>query len=293
MSFTGLDHVVIGVPNLETDGRALGERLGLVVEPGSEHANWGTANAIARFGRSYLEILGVRDAERARQEPVGRRVLESLQEGPGWLGFALATDDVGRTEAELAGRGLRIAFVEPGSRRTPDGTELRWRNLALDATLWGGALPFVIQHETPAEVHASRAPAAGHPLGARGVKALGVAVEDLERWVPTYAKLFGREPVRDRFRYVSAVRASWKLPDGCIVRLMAPECEGEGPVADHLRRRGESLFVVGFGVANVESAAAEWVRRGMSVSAVQPGPSAFTTDRSQTLGAAFAVVQTR
>ncbi len=293
MSFAGLDHVVLAVSDLERDSRALGAALGLVVEPGGAHANWGTANAIARFGVSYLEVLGVRDLERARSGPAGARVLEALAEGPGWLGFALGTDDLDRTAAALEARGVKTAGIQAGSRARPDGTSLQWRTLALDPALWGGVWPFVIQHETPPEVRSAWAPPGGHPLGARGVKALGVAVESLDRWAPEYEKLFGVPSVRDRFEYVAADRASWKLPDGCIVRLMAPRERGKGPLADHLRRRGESLFVVGFGVSNLNDAVAEWARRGTGVSAVQAGPSAFTTDLSQTLGAAFAVVQSR
>lgn len=230
MSLTGLDHVVLAVPELEPAGRQLEEALGLVVEPGGERA-------IARLGASYLELVTVTDALLA-----------------GWVGYALRTD-------------ARVATADAGS---------------------GGILPVLI-HDASQPLQGG----ADHPIGAVGIKALGVAVQDLAASIPVYQALFGAAPRRDHFAFVRSERASWKLPDGSIVRLMAPERPGAGPVAEHLETRGQGLMVVGLAVRSLEPAIAELGRRGTRVSAVQEGRVVFVEQPARTLGARFALIEQR
>jgi hypothetical protein len=279
----GIDHLILAVTDLATATQELAEALGVVVEPGGEHPGWGTHNAIVRLGSSYLELIAVKDPDLARRRPRGQRLLASLESGSGWLGYALRTADIASASQQLRSRGLSVGEAEPGRRLRPDGTELRWQTASFDEAMWGGVLPFVIQHESMAT-----APAA-HPVGATGIKALGVAVHDLQGSVPVYEQLFGLRPKHDEFAYVQARRASWRLPDGCFVRLMQPLAD-TSPVADHLNRRGQSLFVVGLAVANLESATAELARRGTRVSDPQPGRTVFLRD--PVLGSAFALLDT-
>src|SRR5688572_14669920 len=54
----GLDHVIIGVRDLER-ARMGWTRLGFTLTPRGRHLGQGTANYCIMFGRDYLELLGV------------------------------------------------------------------------------------------------------------------------------------------------------------------------------------------------------------------------------------------
>ncbi|HYW87010.1 MAG TPA: VOC family protein, partial [Chloroflexota bacterium] len=142
-----LDHVILAVPDLAAGSRELGDALGVVVEPGGEHPGWGTHNAIVRLGSSYLELIAVNDIEQARQRPRGARLLSLLERGGGWLGFALRAADLDEAVRDLRARGMRISDPQAGRRLRPDGVELRWRTAAFEDAMWGGRLPFLIQHD--------------------------------------------------------------------------------------------------------------------------------------------------
>jgi 4-hydroxyphenylpyruvate dioxygenase-like putative hemolysin len=287
----GLDHVILAVPDLAAASTELGEKLGLSVQPGGSHPGWGTHNAIVRFGVIYLELIAVNDRELARRRPRGERMLQAVATGPGWSGYALGAADAEAAAAAILARGLNVQPPEPGRRTRPDGVELRWRSANLDDGMWGGSLPFIIQHETPAETRASWTPAAGHPLGAIGIKALGVAVDNLAESIPTYTALLGGEPSRDRLEYAQAERATWRLMDGTVLRLMAPETAGQGVVAEHLSKRGPSLFIVGLAVRDLGRAIDYLAARRLDVSEPYEGRTVFL--RQPVLGAAFALIESK
>ena len=52
---TGLDHIIIGVNDLEQASTILSERLGLALSGGGIHPSGGTANRIIVIGDTYLE----------------------------------------------------------------------------------------------------------------------------------------------------------------------------------------------------------------------------------------------
>jgi Glyoxalase-like domain len=287
-----LDHVILAVPDLANDSRRLADALGLVVHPGGEHPGWGTHNAIVRFGQSYIELIAVNDEAAARKRPRGDRLLAALERGPGWLGYALGTDDLDSTAAEIRARGLAVRAPDAGRRLRPDGVELRWRSASIgDEAMWGGLLPFLIQHDTPLEVRAGPASASSHSLGAVGVSAVGIAVSDIAAGVPTYEALTGQAPTNDHVGFVQAQRANWRLDDGCLLRMLSPEHVATGPVAEHIAERGEGLFIVRLAVRDLEHAAAELARRGTPVSERQEDGTVFLLDPRRTLGARFALIE--
>jgi hypothetical protein len=199
-----LDHVILAVPDLTTASAELADALNVSVDPGGQHPGWGTHNAIARFGSSYLELIAVRDLEQARRRPRGARLLALLDRGPGWLGYALRATDLDAAVRDIRARGLPIGDPEPGRRTRPDGVELRWRTAAFDEALWGGLLPFLIQHERP-------------PAAARSdLLAVEVGARDLARAASTYAQILGQAPEG----------ATWHLPDGCALHLASATVDG-------------------------------------------------------------------
>lgn len=290
--FSTIDHVVLAVPELQVAMARLSEALGLAIEAGGEHPGRGTHNAIARFPEgSYLELLAVHDARLARQSAGGRRLLARVDQGGGWLGFALGTENLDRTITRLRSRGVAISRPEAVRRVRSDGTELRGSAAFLEDDREDGLMPFVIEHHAPPEERLSGA--STHASGATAVRAVGVAVRDLDATLPLYSRLFGVEPVRDHFDYVPSRRATWRLPDRAYVRLMQDEPAGTGLIARIREQQGEGLFVVALSTMDVERSVAELRRRGTAVSDPQPGRAAFTLDPSQAMGAVFVFLEKR
>jgi len=203
-----VDHVILVVPTLDAGMAELRSSLGLDVVYGGEHPGWGTHNAIARFGSSYLELIAVNNVDEARARPRGARLLAALDRGPGWLGYAVRSSDLDASVRDIRARGLPIGDPQPGRRMRPDGVELRWRTATFDDAMWGGLLPFLIQHDGPP------------PTPASGISTVEVAVRDLTASIPTYTALLGAPPQRQQDS------AAWPLEDGSTVRLTSGGTDG-------------------------------------------------------------------
>jgi hypothetical protein len=205
-----LDHVILVVPDLSSAMAELSTALGMDVPYGGEHPGWGTHNAIVRFGSSYLELIAVSNLDEARARPRGARLLAALEHGPGWLGYALRSSDLDASVREIRARGLELGDPQPGRRTRPDGVLLEWRTASFNDAMWGGLLPFLIQHEGQP------------PAPASAIGAVEVAVRELDAAVPTYRALFGEEPLRQHDT------AEWRLEDGATVRLTAGAVDHDG-----------------------------------------------------------------
>jgi hypothetical protein len=134
-----LDHVIVGVRNLDAAARRFNEQHGLASVAGGRHPGHGTGNRIVPLGSSYIELMAVVDPEEAASSPLGSWLERRLVErGDAPLAICLRTDDL-EAAAQRTGR-------EPlaMSRTRPDGVELEWHLVALDAALTEG-LPFFIQ----------------------------------------------------------------------------------------------------------------------------------------------------
>src|SRR6476619_5804121 len=125
---TGIDHLVIAVPHLESAAHELEQGIGLAVTGGGRHPGAGTANRIAFLADgSYLELITVEDAATAQTQPLGSAVVRALEEGgAGLVSYALADDQRETTVAELQANGSSIGPVRPGSRMREDGQVVEW-----------------------------------------------------------------------------------------------------------------------------------------------------------------------
>ena len=173
-----IDHVVYGVQDLEGSARRFRERYHLESVPGGVHPAWGTGNRIVPMGTSYIELLGVMDAELARQSVLGRDLLSRTATGDRLLGWCVRTDNLDDTAERL---GLEVGS---GQRVLPSGEVLRWRSAGLERAMTERALPFFITWDVPAELHPGRARVAGgvRPLGIAQVQLAG-SPASLRRWV--------------------------------------------------------------------------------------------------------------
>jgi len=115
-----IDHVVIGVIDLDLATSRLRDEHGLLALPGGRHPAWGTANRIVALGSTYLELVAVVEPEIAVRSAFGRWVSDMAagRTGGGW---AVRTHDMAATAERL---GLDVVA---GSRVGSEGRELRWQ----------------------------------------------------------------------------------------------------------------------------------------------------------------------
>ncbi len=174
-AITGLDHLIVGVRDLEA-ARAAWARLGFNSTPRGRHVGWATANYCIMFEDDYLELLGIVD-------PTGftNGLDERLALGEGLMGLALGTSDAAATAAAWRAAGLASARkAELGRLLESEGepVRLRFETVTLDALERTALGIFACRHLTPGPM---RRPAwLRHPNGATRIAGLTVIADDIE-----------------------------------------------------------------------------------------------------------------
>lgn len=138
-----LDHLVLATPDLSATVAEFARRTGVTPAPGGVHVGLGTRNHLVGLGgRSYLEIIGP-DPE--QPEPVELRPfgVDRLAE-PRTVTWAISPPDLDAAIEAALVRGYDPGPVHPMSRRTPDGTLLRWRLTDGGTAHPSGLVPFLI-----------------------------------------------------------------------------------------------------------------------------------------------------
>jgi hypothetical protein len=137
-----VDHVSYAA---ESDGlKATAERLAkqIGVDPvdGGIHPRFGTRNIIFPLrNQRYVEVVEVLDHPASYKAPFGQAVRARSENGGGWMGWAVAVDDLAEAERRLG----REAVV--GSRHRPDGVMLCWRQLGIKGLIADPQLPYYIK----------------------------------------------------------------------------------------------------------------------------------------------------
>ena len=137
-----LDHVsyVTSHDQLADTVQRLGSRLGSTFVDGGVHPRFGTRNfTLALKNGHYLEVVCPLDHPAADASAFGRVVSQRANEGGGWLTWVVSTDDLSPIENRLGRQAI------DGSRKRPDGSELKWKQLGVLGTLNDSQLPFFIQ----------------------------------------------------------------------------------------------------------------------------------------------------
>ncbi len=172
----GIDHLVIACADPDAAAAELEAAVGIACTGGGRHAGAGTWNRIAWLADgSYLELIGVDDADLARANPVGSAALRTIEEAGGGLAtLALLVDDLAATVATLRTTGSSFGDPIHGARRRADGETVEWWTAMPDEPL-GPTRPFLIQHanvgaEWSPEALAARAELV-HPIGSPAVLA--------------------------------------------------------------------------------------------------------------------------
>jgi hypothetical protein len=134
-----IDHVILGIDDLDRGMREFESRTGVRPKRGGEHPGRGTQNALVALGGGrYLEIL----TPTAAQQSAGPRDPRLEHAELTLVGWALHTPAIARIVEQVRSAGIDIQTPTPGSRRAPDGTLLAWQSAAVDQL---GVTPFFIE----------------------------------------------------------------------------------------------------------------------------------------------------
>jgi hypothetical protein len=158
-ALAALDHLIVGVADLEAGMNWFAQRTGVRPAVGGVHPGRGTRNALLGLGgRKYLEILSIDPA----QDSSKRSGLLAFTE-PRLIGWAAASSNITDLAGRVKSAGVAAAALRPGSRTRPDGAQLKWTTLAIETNLAHGEIdpiPFFIQWDAE-----SRHPAEDSPKG--------------------------------------------------------------------------------------------------------------------------------
>ncbi|MEO8505437.1 MAG: VOC family protein [Acidobacteriota bacterium] len=149
-----IDHILLGVPDLERTLEDLSKVLGVTPVYGGKHPG-GTHNALLSLGpHTYLELIALQPGVKGSE--VGEDDLAKLTR-PEPVGWAVSAPDLASLRRRLARAGFEVDPHPRGSRTTPAGTVLHWQTFGLRADLQGA--PFFIDWSKATPHPASTSPA--------------------------------------------------------------------------------------------------------------------------------------
>ncbi|EFH86739.1 VOC family protein [Ktedonobacter racemifer] len=190
---TGIDHIIIGVNDLEKATQTFEQTLGLLASGGGRHPFGGTANRIIVIGDTYLELISVEEAAEAQQS-----MLDRLAKGDGYLNFVLGSDDIEADSQAMRARGVSVNGPNAGALHSAEGRSRGWQRTDVERPDLTQHYPFLIQHDSTGEERRFRL--AGwqhpptHPLGALKVLSTTLVVENLEEATRRFQRIYGLEP---------------------------------------------------------------------------------------------------
>ncbi len=279
-----VDHVIIGVPDLDAAADDYERLLGFAVSAGGTHPGNGTYNRLIVLDPEYIELIArLPGAELAARSPISAM----FGRAPGGIGFALGSDDIDADVAAMRARGGAVQGPFDGYLAGPDGSGRGWHmayladepGVGTPASRSGGAawrLPFVIQHDSSGAERLRRIAAPDgpgpHPIGARALRHVTVAVHDLAAARDRYVRAFDlRAEPETMDEALGARTVRLPLEQGAIVLAAplappatAPDVDA-GPVARDLQARGEGLFSVTVAIDDLPAAVELLRDRGVGV----------------------------
>jgi hypothetical protein len=188
---TGIDHVVVGVRDLERAHMGW-TRLGFTLTARGRHLGQGTANYCIMFATDYLELLGF-----AEPDEYARKLQDFIERREGPMSVAFAP---GGSPAEVAGA-LTALGLHPSEPRAlgrqlelPESTVVpRFSLLTLPPEETPALDAFICGHLTHELVR--RPEWLTHPNGAIGLRSIYLVVAETAPLLPAYDRLFGLHEV--------------------------------------------------------------------------------------------------
>ena len=140
-----VDHLLLGVADLDRGVDWVEKRTGVRAVAGGSHPGVGTRNALLSLGgRRYLEIIAPDPAQTAYNFQIDVRPLAE----PRLITWAAAAADIEALAQKAREAGRQVFGPRDGSRTRPDGKTLRWRTCGVMSSFGGQGIepvPFFIQ----------------------------------------------------------------------------------------------------------------------------------------------------
>ena len=160
------DHLVVTAPTLDSGAEFVAQALGVAPGPGGEHPRMGTHNRLLRLGETaFLEVVAPNPAAPRPDRPRWFALDDAaaLRE-PRLAGWVARTDDLRAGAQELLAATGLIETMTRGGRE--------WIiTIPVDGALpLGGALPMLIEWQSPRTPAGAGLPEAGCTLSALGLR---------------------------------------------------------------------------------------------------------------------------
>lgn len=281
---TGIDHVIIGVNNLEQATTTFSQKLGLTPSGGGKHPTGGTANRIIVIGDTYLELITMYAPEEAQQS-----MRERLAKGDGYLNCVFASDNIAADSEAMRQRNVTIIGPNEGKLIEADGRSRSWTRVDIERRDLTQRHPFIIQHDSTGEER--RFKLAGwrtppeHPLGAVKVISTTIAVPDLIEATARFRRIYdltASDVAAGTGQHWNARISAFLLGEsGQSIELAMPMDsslrEGQfpepGALEHYLRQFGEGLCRMTLGVENM-TVARRYLDTQLAAYAFFEGPQA-------------------
>jgi hypothetical protein len=249
-----IDHVIVAGPDL-TQLETAFTRLGFNIVGGGEHPHLGTRNRIILLDQGYIELLAIAD-----EHVVSPAVRERIETAPGWIGFALQSDDIVAEADAMRARGADIRGPKPGRLVAPNGDVRSWQTVAVggdDLFNVAEPIPFLIQHDSSGAQHqqelAGADPILPHPNGAQRLQAVIVATTSLPAAEERFARDYGLLANKPAMAVPVLAAHARPLPLHAVgERVVLAEPLGTGIVNDRLVNAGEGICCVSVAVADLD-----------------------------------------
>lgn len=255
-----LDHVVIGVADLERATENYASLLGRSPAWRGTHPGQGTVNAIFPLGSTYVELLSPEGAG-----PVGDLLRHRLeQQGEGLAALAFGTDDADWFAERVSKAGIEVGMPEDGGGRDEaTGAERHWRTVMLPMEATRGVLNFAIQHVSPPLENAPLTTTKARAVG--GVDHVVVMTADVDATNRVYGDLLGLRLALDREFPDRGLRLVFFRVGGVTVEIggrIGASPEGDSP---------DNLWGIAYKVGDIEAAHARLVEEGFDLTGVRTG----------------------
>lgn len=270
--FVALDHLIVGVRDLDAAAADYAKLLGRAPSWRGAHPGQGTANALFRLENTYLELLAAQG-----EGPLGatlRARLETRGEGP--IGFALRTDDADALAIALRERGLAASDPVAGEGRdAATGAVRRWKNVLIpDLAASRGIFVFGIEHLSPLDALPLVATRGAADAAITGIDHLVVRTQAPDAAIRFYGEQLGLRLALDKCFEQWGARLLFFRVGGVTVEIAAPLPEVAAPGAE------DEFWGISWRTPDVVAARARLAASGFDVSQLRvgrrPGTQVFT-----------------
>jgi catechol 2,3-dioxygenase-like lactoylglutathione lyase family enzyme len=273
-----LDHVIVGVRDLESATETYTRLLGREPSWRGSHPGQGTANTLFRVANGYLELLGI-----VGEGAFAERLRGKLErDGEGVAGFAFGVDDADECARELRARGLPATDpIEGSGADEGTGAKRSWRNVHLPESATRGVLAFMIEHLSPPDALPMANVTVPRDSAVEALDHVVVRSPAPDDTQAFYGKSLGLRLALDRSFEERKVRLQFFRVGGVTVEIASQLGVAPDPA------KPDQLWGLAWRVPSADAARARLVEAGVPVTPVRTGNKPGTrvcTVESETCG---------